>query len=111
MKKLGKKLTYKAYGEKLQERTATLYKPDQSIHPETCHTDEIKAELDKHFNINANSLHQYEHDGCKCGWRTWTLISCEQVKISMDFLYTKNCSFFWGEYDTQAGIVTAKEEM
>ena len=42
---------YKAYGEKLQaslqERKATLYKPDEIIHPETHHADEIEAELDK----------------------------------------------------------------
>ena len=42
---------YKAYGEKLQaslqERTAALYKPDQSIHPETRHADKIEGELDK----------------------------------------------------------------
>lgn len=42
---------YKAYGEKLQaslqERTAALYKPDQSIHPETRRADEIESELDK----------------------------------------------------------------
>ena len=42
---------YKTYGEKLQaslqERTTAFYKPDQSIHPETRHADEIEAELEK----------------------------------------------------------------
>jgi kinetochore protein Mis13/DSN1 len=42
---------YKAYGERLQaslqERTAALYKLDESIPPETRHADETEAELDK----------------------------------------------------------------
>ena len=33
------------HGEKLQERTAAFYKPDQSIFSEACYADEIKAEL------------------------------------------------------------------
>jgi kinetochore protein Mis13/DSN1 len=47
---------YKAYGERLQaslqERTAALYKPDLSIHPETRHADEIEAELDKRLGFS-----------------------------------------------------------
>jgi hypothetical protein len=50
-------LKYKTYGEKLQAyRAPALYKPDQSIHPETRHADEIEAELDKHLETNSNKV-------------------------------------------------------
>lgn len=62
------------------------------LNPHPSHSPSATAE----FNINANSLHQDERDGCKCDWHTWASICCEQVKLSMDFLYTKNCWFFLG---------------